>query len=269
MVQRRARARRRARHYHRGVLRPSSLPHALAVATAAARWRRWAASWSQPPSRPAPRRPPAAAAPAEDPAQPLVPRIRSITPDYVPDKGPIVIRGTVTNDSDQDVDGDQRRTASSATRPITTTAELTAAAETPVDADVGDRITGPGTFDSIASLVARADGDVQGQAAPARRSRCPRPASTGSASTRSATTATGARRRGRPRPHLPPLRPAGGARRRARGRRPGRSRARRRHPRTPTARVDRPDALGRAACAPAAAPHDRRPSAAGRRTASR
>jgi hypothetical protein len=86
-----------------------------------------------------------------DPEQPLVPRIRSITPNYVPDKGPIVIRGTVTNASDQtwtaiNVHGFMGST------PITTDAELSDAAKTPVDADVGGRITVPGTFDSIASL---------------------------------------------------------------------------------------------------------------------
>src|SRR3954470_21335693 len=37
---------------------------------------------------------------AADTEQPLVPRIRSITPDYVPESGPIVIHGTVTNASD-------------------------------------------------------------------------------------------------------------------------------------------------------------------------
>jgi hypothetical protein len=87
-----------------------------------------------------------------DPEQPLVPRIRSISPDYVPDKGPIVIHGTVTNASDQtwtaiNVHGFMGDT------PLTTAAELSAAARTPVDADVGGRITVPGTFDSIASLT--------------------------------------------------------------------------------------------------------------------
>jgi hypothetical protein len=87
-----------------------------------------------------------------DPLQPLVPRIRSMSPDYVPDKGPIVITGTVTNVSDQrwtaiNVHGFMGST------PITTTEELGKATKTPVDAYVGDRITVPGTFDSIASLA--------------------------------------------------------------------------------------------------------------------
>ena len=89
--------------------------------------------------------------PAE-PDQPLVPRIRSISPDYVPDKGPIVIKGTVTNESDQtwtaiNVHGFMGDT------PITTAEELSKATDTPTDAYVGDRITVPGTFDSIASLA--------------------------------------------------------------------------------------------------------------------
>ena len=87
-----------------------------------------------------------------DPEQPLVPRIRSITPDYVPAKGPIVIKGIVTNGSDQtwtaiNVHGFMGDT------PITTAAELSEATKTPVDADVGDRITVANTFDGIASLA--------------------------------------------------------------------------------------------------------------------
>jgi Family of unknown function (DUF6049) len=94
----------------------------------------------------------AAAARPVDPEQPLVPRIRSISPDYVPDQGPIVIRGTVTNASDQtwtaiNVHGFM------GSAPITTSDELSQAMDTPTDAYVGDRITVPGTFDSISSLA--------------------------------------------------------------------------------------------------------------------
>ena len=93
----------------------------------------------------------AAAAPrASD--QPLVPRIRSISPDYVPEKGPIVVTGTVTNDSDQtwtaiNVHGFMGET------PIQTSADLAEAAREPLDADVGHRIATPGTFDSIPVLA--------------------------------------------------------------------------------------------------------------------
>ena len=87
----------------------------------------------------------AASAGPPDPTQPLVLRMRSITPDYIPDHGPITIRGTITNDSDEEwtainVEGFFGST------PITTTAELAAAAQTPVDADVGHRIAEPGTL---------------------------------------------------------------------------------------------------------------------------
>lgn len=92
-----------------------------------------------------------AAAAAPDPEQPLVPRIRTITPDYVPDQGPIVIRGVITNASDEtwtaiNVHGFM------GSIPITTDTELSEAMQAPVDADVGHRITVAGTFDSIASL---------------------------------------------------------------------------------------------------------------------
>jgi hypothetical protein len=87
-----------------------------------------------------------------DPEQPLVLRMRSITPDFVPAKGPVIVRGTVTNASDQEWTeinvhgfiGDA---------PMTSTAELAAATHTPLTADVGSRITVPGTFDQIASLL--------------------------------------------------------------------------------------------------------------------
>ncbi len=86
-----------------------------------------------------------------DPSQPLVLRMRSITPDYLPEHGPIVIRGRVTNSSDEEwtainVEGFV------GSAPLTTTAQLAAAAQTSVTADVGHRITTAGTFDTIASL---------------------------------------------------------------------------------------------------------------------
>ncbi len=136
------------------MLHPSSLPHALAglaagaltlVLSGVAGAAGVGAVGGLAPSQ-------AATASVADPDQPLVPRIRSISPDYVPDKGPIVIRGTLTNASDQtwtsiNVHGFMGDT------PLTTAAELSDAAQTPVDADVGDRITVPGNFDSIASLA--------------------------------------------------------------------------------------------------------------------
>jgi hypothetical protein len=136
------------------VLRPSSLPHALAVVTAGV----LAVLGGVPTAPPASAAtgststaPAVAVAPA-DAEQPLVPRIRSITPDYVPEKGPIIIRGTVTNASDRTWTAINVHGFVGAT-PIMTGAELTAAAQAPVDADVGHRITVPGTFASIPALA--------------------------------------------------------------------------------------------------------------------
>jgi hypothetical protein len=128
------------------VLRPSSLSRALAVVavTALAGLAPGLAGLGATPAQ-------AAAARPHDPPQPLVLRMRSITPDYIPDHGPIVIHGTVTNASDEkwtaiNVEGFVGST------PITSSAGLAKAAQTPVDADVGHRITDPGTFDQVAAL---------------------------------------------------------------------------------------------------------------------
>jgi hypothetical protein len=132
------------------VLRPPSLPHALAVVAAvlvAASSGLVGVGLVGPDVAAH-----ATAALPVDPEQPLVPRIQSITPDYVPDKGPIVIRGTVTNRSDQtwtaiNVHGFMGST------PMTTATDLSDAVKSPVDADVGDRITVSGTFASIPRLA--------------------------------------------------------------------------------------------------------------------
>jgi hypothetical protein len=127
------------------VLRPSSLSRALAalgvgvlVASAAA------AGVASSPAY-------AASAGPPDPTQPLVLRMRSITPDYIPDHGPITIRGTITNDSDEEWTAINVEAFFGLT-PITTPADLAAAAQTPVGADVGHRIAEPGTFDHLDAL---------------------------------------------------------------------------------------------------------------------
>jgi hypothetical protein len=132
------------------VLRPSSLSRALAGLAAAALVPIAALGMvstvpTGSPAYAANGRPP-------DPTQPLLVEMRSITPDYIPAAGPIVITGTVTNESDEEwtainVEGFV------GSLPITTTAELAAAAETPVSADVGHRIADPGTFDHVDSLL--------------------------------------------------------------------------------------------------------------------
>jgi hypothetical protein len=137
-------------HYSRGVLRPPSLSRALigpAVRVLLAGLVVLGLVSLGPTGLTA-----SAAGPApRDPTQPLTVRIGSITPDYIPDHGPIVIRGSVTNDSDQEWTAINMEAFVGST-PITTTAELAAAAEVPVGADVGHRIADPGTFDTIATL---------------------------------------------------------------------------------------------------------------------
>src|SRR4029079_15535745 len=137
------------RHYHRGVLRPSSLLPARAVVTALVLTLLTLATVALTVSRPGASY--AGAAP-RDPEQPLVLRMRSITPDFVPARGPVIVRGTVTNASDQEWTAINVHGFIGDT-PMTSTAELAAATHTPLTADVGSRITVPGTFDSIASLL--------------------------------------------------------------------------------------------------------------------
>ncbi|WP_151083896.1 DUF6049 family protein [Nocardioides cynanchi] len=134
------------------MLRSSSLPRALAVVTAVLAGSLGATVVA--PGLAGPRLGAAESAAADaprDPAQPLVPRIRSITPDYIPDHGPIVVRGTLTNASNEEWTAINVEAFIGAT-PITTSAELAAAATTPVTADVGHRITAPGTFDTFETL---------------------------------------------------------------------------------------------------------------------
>ncbi len=132
------------------MLRSSSLPRALAVVTAFVLGSSVVGPALAGPHLAATAAAAAAAAP-RDPAQPLVPRIHSITPDYIPDHGPIIVRGTLTNASDEEWTAINVEGFVGAT-PITTNAELAAAATTSVTADVGHRIIAPGTFDTIDTL---------------------------------------------------------------------------------------------------------------------
>ncbi len=138
------------------MLRPPSIPHALRVAVRLALLvtaTLFLALGASPYAVPGAGAPTATAATRPgDPTQPLVVRMGSITPGYIPDHGPIVIRGTITNASNEtwtaiNVDGFIGST------PITTTDGLAAAVQTPVTADVGHRIIAPGTFDHIDSLL--------------------------------------------------------------------------------------------------------------------
>ena len=62
-----------------------------------------------------------------DPAQPLVLHMHSITPDYIPDQGPIVIHGTITNASNEEWTAINVH-GFIGSAPLTTSAELAAAA---------------------------------------------------------------------------------------------------------------------------------------------
>ncbi len=91
------------------------------------------------------------AAPAATP-EPLQVEIDSLSPSYVPDQGTVTLTGTVTN-----VSTDRWRSirvyAFMDDTPMRSTAELQAAAGTPVEAVVGDRILLPGTFDQVGRLA--------------------------------------------------------------------------------------------------------------------
>lgn len=98
----------------------------------------------------------AAPAPATTTAQaedePLRVEIDSLTPSSVPERGPIRMRGTVTNVSDERWQAINVYFFIGDT-PITSEAELAEAVRAPVQADVGGRITTPGTFANIGSLA--------------------------------------------------------------------------------------------------------------------
>jgi hypothetical protein len=127
------------------VLRPSSLSRALAGVAAAV-----VAGLGAALGVPATSAYAAPAAP-RDPTQPLVLHMRSITPGYLPDHGPIIVRGTITNDSGEPWTAVNVHGFIGST-PILTSADLAAAARTPVAADVGNRILVPGTFDHFDAL---------------------------------------------------------------------------------------------------------------------
>jgi hypothetical protein len=132
------------------VLRPSSLPRALAVVTAVLLGALGPLLLGPALAGPLLTTTAMADAPL-DPSQPLVLHMRSITPDYIPDHGPIVIRGTLTNTSSEEWTSINVHGFVGAS-PITTAADLSAAARTPVTADVGHRIITPGTFDHVDTL---------------------------------------------------------------------------------------------------------------------
>lgn len=82
---------------------------------------------------------------------PLSVELSSITPSYLPDKGPIEVTGTVTNQSDEPWQAINMHAFLGSTA-ITSPAELADAAALPESADVGDRIYQDGTFDNVGDL---------------------------------------------------------------------------------------------------------------------
>ena len=101
--------------------------------------------------------------------EPLEVVIESLTPSFLPQRGTVRLSGSVTNVSDE------RWRAINVhafidDAPLTSSAELAATSTTPVDADVGDRITIPGTFDDIGS---RAPGERASYTIEVRRSQIP------------------------------------------------------------------------------------------------
>jgi hypothetical protein len=127
------------------VRRPVSLLPALVGAAAVA-----AAGLVTAPASAAPATAAVARAPAEA-DDPLEVRIESLTPSSVPNRGRVRIRGTVTNVSEERWRAINVH-AFMAAEPMTSADELAEATRTPVDAEVGDRITIPGTFDPVGSL---------------------------------------------------------------------------------------------------------------------
>ena len=96
-----------------------------------------------------PSTPTAARAETEEPLEVV---IDTLIPSYIPQRGKVRLSGSVTNVSDERWRAINVHAFIDDT-PLTSSAELAATSSTAVDADVGDRITIPGTFDDIGSLA--------------------------------------------------------------------------------------------------------------------
>lgn len=105
----------------------------------------------------------------EETDDPLVVTIDSLSPGEIPERGPVSMRGTVTNVSDERWRAINVHAFISST-PMSTSEEVAAATEVPDDAFLGDRIVTPGTFDSIGSL---APGETRSYSVRLRRSQIP------------------------------------------------------------------------------------------------
>jgi hypothetical protein len=89
--------------------------------------------------------------PAAEDGDPLGVSIERLTPGEIPERGPVRMEGTVTNLSDERWRAVNVHAFVGYT-PMTTSAELALARDVPPDAEVGQRIFIPGTFDSIGGL---------------------------------------------------------------------------------------------------------------------
>ncbi len=152
------------------MLRPSRLLPALVAAVATA-----VPVAAAPPATAAPspwsttRSAAATAVVAAEGDEPLRVTLGSLTPGFVPQSGRIELSGTVTNVSDE------RWRAINVHAfiddvPLTSSAELAATLDTPVEAEVGTRITIPGTFDNIGGL---APGETASYSVSLRRNQLP------------------------------------------------------------------------------------------------
>ncbi|HTW16203.1 MAG TPA: DUF6049 family protein [Nocardioides sp.] len=121
------------------MLRPLSLLPALVLA--ATTW----VGWSGPAEA-------AQAARPDDPDAPLSVSIETMSPSTVPDRGPVVLTGRVTNDSDVTWSTINLYPFISA-QPLTTRTELVEAAATPPSASVGDRVTTRGPYFTVDELA--------------------------------------------------------------------------------------------------------------------
>ena len=128
--------------------------------------------------------------------------IDALSPSYLPAQGPVRVNGTLTNNTDERWVAINLHLFIGDT-PITSTQELAEATDLDPAEPVGDRITAPGTFDTVASLRPGASAQfsikVSRSALGVTRSRgllVRRPRARG-------VERAARRHRGRPGPHLP------------------------------------------------------------------
>ncbi len=105
-------------------------------------------------------------APGEEPLQVS---LDTLTPGHLPTSGKVELTGTVTNSSEERW-RNIKVYAFIDDVPLTSSAELAATADTPLDAEVGDRITIDGTFDDTGGL---APGETASYSLSLRRNQLP------------------------------------------------------------------------------------------------